>query len=536
MFSDTMQGEVRRRFSRRFQIDMVWEGILVGVVGGGVVTLYRMALTLAERTLRGLLPDFLSSGQGLLCFAALAVACCLAVTTLVRWERHTSGSGIPQTDAEVMGRMDMPWHRVLAAKFSEGVLCALAGLSLGREGPSVQLGGMGGKAVSRLLGRKRGEERLLVTCGAAAGMSAAFNAPLTGVLFAIEEIHKEFAPSLIVSAMASAIASDFLVAQVLGVRPVLKLAFIKDIPHDYYLYVVALGVFCGLAGALHNRGMFACNERLFARMGEMPLQLRLAIPFALAIPVARLAPDLLCGGDAIVELLSVPAAVPLGTLALLLMGKYLYTTVCFGAGTPGGTLFPLCVMGMLCGAVFAAVLTRITGMQSLFMANFMALGIAGLFASVVRAPVTAVVLAFELTGSMDALLSVSIVSIVSYVVANLTKTDPFYERLLSKLLDLTPVDPSANGVPGEKILHTYTVGAGSRLEGRALGEVGWPDDSRIVTVSRAGVDLVPNGETILEALDEILVIMNTDTEAETQELILDYCRSSLATGKVPRIG
>ncbi|WP_417118554.1 ClC family H(+)/Cl(-) exchange transporter [Olsenella phocaeensis] len=536
MFADTMQGEVRRRFSRRFQIDMVWEGALVGIAGGGVVTLYRMALTRAEHILRGLLPTFFSSGLGLLGFAALVLACCLVVAALVRWEPYTSGSGIPQTDAEVMGRMDMPWHRVLLAKFSEGVLCALAGLSMGREGPSVQLGSMGGKAVSRLLRRNRGEERLLVTCGAAAGMSAAFNAPLTGVLFAIEEIHKEFAPSLIVSAMASAVASDFLVSQVLGVQPVLKLAFIKDIPHDYYLYVVALGVLCGLAGAVHNRGMFACTERLFAKMGELPLQLRLAIPFALAIPVAYAMPELLCGGDAIVELLSAPAAVPLGTLALLLLGKYLYTTVCFGAGTPGGTLFPLCVMGMLCGAVFAACLTRVTGVQSLFMANFMALGIAGLFASVVRAPVTAVVLAFELTGSMDALLSVSIVSIVSYVVANLTKTDPFYERLLSRLLDLTPVDPSANGEPGEKVLHTYTVGAGSKLEGRTLSEVGWPDDSRIVTVSRAGVDIVPSGETTLEALDEILVIMNTDTEVETQALILDFCRSSLATGKVPRVG
>ena len=79
---------------------------------------------------------------------------------LMRWEPATSGSGIPQVDAEVMGRMDMPWHRVVRAKFCEGTLITFAGLSMGREGPSVQLGGMSGKAVSRILHRKRGEERL----------------------------------------------------------------------------------------------------------------------------------------------------------------------------------------------------------------------------------------------------------------------------------------------------------------------------------------------------------------------------------------
>ena len=132
----------------------------------------------------------------------LLLLSCLVVAKLVGWEPYTQGSGIPQTDAEVMGRIDMPWYRVMFAKFTEGSLLTLSGLSLGREGPSIQLGGMGGKAVSRALRRGRGEERLLVTCGAAAGMSAAFHAPLTGTLFAIEEIHKEFTPSRIIFAVA----------------------------------------------------------------------------------------------------------------------------------------------------------------------------------------------------------------------------------------------------------------------------------------------------------------------------------------------
>lgn len=88
-----------------------------------------------------------------------------------------------------------------------------------------------------------------------------------------------------------------------------------------------------------------------------------------------------------------------------------------------------------------------------------------------RAPVTAVVLVFELTGSLDALLSVTIVSILAYVVANLLRVDPYYEHLLADLLGVTPDDPSLTGEAGEKVLKTVYVGAGSRLEGKLVSEV-----------------------------------------------------------------
>lgn len=526
--------QVGRRNSRRFQIDMVWEGILVGLVAGGIVTLYRLCLTLAERTLRSLISLAQAYPMALVGLVILMAACCLAVAKLVSWEPYTQGSGIPQVDAEAMGKLDMPWHRVLMAKFTEGTLLALSGLSLGREGPSIQLGGMGGKAVSKLLRRGRGEERLLVTCGAAAGMSSAFNAPLTGTLFAIEEIHKEFTPSLIISAMASAVSADFLVSQVLGVRPVLQLTFVQDLPHVYYVFVLLMGLAMGLLGALHNRGMFLLNEDFYGRtLARVPYVGKLALPFVLTLVAAFVAPLLLDGGDAIVELLRYPTMVPFLTIVLLLVGKYVFTSMCFASGAPGGTLFPLCVMGMLAGAVYGNILTNTCSMNATFIVNFMVLGIAGLFSSVVRAPVTAVVLAFELTGSMDSLLAASIVSITSYVVANITKTDPFYERLLGNLLDVTKKTPRVRHKK-EKVLHDYTVGAGSLLEGMCLKDVDWPKNSMIVTVYRAGTEIVPNGDTRLQALDDLLVIMTTHEEDSIQDHIWRLCRSSLATEHTPR--
>ncbi len=509
---------IPRRLSRRFQMAMVGEGILVGLLAGGVITLYRLALSNAERLLRQITSLAAQSFLGHVLWAVALLGICLVVCSLVKWEPATSGSGIPQVDAEVMDRVDAPWHRVLAAKFVEGTLCAFAGLSLGREGPSVQLGGMSGKAISRLLHKERGEERLLVTCGAAAGMSAAFHAPLTGVLFAVEEIHREFTAPLVISAMCSSLAADFLVSQVLGVQPVLSFTFTRDLPHAYYPILVVFGALCGLLGALHNAGMFACQEKLFGKLkGYLPFS-RYVVAFAVAWFAAFWFPDLMCGGDAIVENMLAPEGLTLSAVLFLLVGKYLFTTLCYGSGAPGGTLFPLVVLGSLAGMGFGLATVALPGVPDHYVANFMVFGIAGLFAGAVRAPVSAVVLCFELTGTLDALLAVSVVSITSYVVANLTHVEPFYEVGLQNLLDVTPTDPTVNGV-GDRMLHTYTVGAGSMAEGRTIAEVPWPNGALVVNISRAGANIIPKGNVELMALDELLVTMNSDTDWDTDLII-----------------
>ena len=293
----------------------------------------------------------------------------------------------------------------------------------------------------------------------------------------------------------------------------MRLTFVRDLPHGDYLLVVALGVLCGLLGALHNRGMFSC-QNLYNRINKCTPYLRLIVPFMLAGVVAFVWPDLMCGGDAIFERIVEPRGIALTSVIALLLGKYLFTTISFGSGAPGGTLFPLVVMGALIGSGFALIANLVLGFDLAFYPNFIALGIAGLFASVVRAPVCGVVLVFELTGSLDAMLSVSLFSSLYYMVANLTKTDPFYEHLLSKQLDVAIDNPVITGLAGQKVVKKVHVGSGSRLEGMLIREVPWPDGSRVILVERASAELIPDGSTKLEALDELLMIMDAGAEAD----------------------
>lgn len=532
MANDSSKALIRKRMSRRYQAKLVGLGLLVGFFGGGVVTLYRIALSHAEEALRAITSA--AAGNLLLVaawFAALAVMLVI-VSSLMSWEPHTRGSGIPQVDAEVMGQLDMCWWRVMLAKFAEGTLCAFSGLSLGREGPSVQLGGVAGKAVSKCFGCERGDERLLVTCGAAAGMSAAFHAPLSGVLFAIEEIHKEFSTALIVSVMAASCAADFLVSQVLGFEPILKLYFFAELPHIDYWLAALLGVCCAFAGVLHNAGMFRCQELYERFLGYSP-QVRLIAPFVLAGIMAFTFPQLMCGGDALIQYLGEPAQVAGALITALLVGKYLYTTICFGSGAPGGTLFPLVIMGALLGSAYGQAAHVLVGTPLAYVPNFVSLGVAGLFASVVRAPVTGVVLVFELTGSLDALLSVTFVSMVSYVLSNILRVDPFYEHLLGRLLGTGDDDPRAAARPGHKVLKTFKVGPSSNIEGMRICDVPWPDHVKVVTIERAGQELVPEGSTQILALDTLLVIMNEDVEQDVSLKLTTMTRTVGQAGRAP---
>lgn len=532
--ADTGSTTIGNRLSPTFQLKLVGEGLLVGILGGGVVTLYRWSLTMAEAALRTITGA--AAGHAVLIagwFALLALIC-IVVCKLMLWEPYTQGSGIPQTDAEVMGQIDMPWYRVLPVKFAEGTLCAFAGLSLGREGPSVQLGAVSGKAVARGLRRGRGEERLLMTCGAAAGMSAAFGAPLTGVLFALEEIHKEFTATLILSVMTSSVAADYFVSQVLGLEPVVRLVFVRDLPHSQYLLLILLGIVCGILGGLHNKGMFFAQEKLYSRITRYVPYARLAIPFAISGVAAFCFPSLMCGGESILELIVSHHNLPFMFICLLLLSKYAFTTASFASGAPGGTLFPLVVMGMLVGQAFGVAATQLTSLPTVFVGNFVAMGVAGLFAAVVQAPVTGVVLAFELTSSLDALLSVSLVSIVAYTTVKCLDVDAFYEHLLGNLLSVPRQQVSSNGFSGEKVLHIHTVGTGSRIEGKKIGEIDWPASLRIVTLTRAGVEIIPTGDTEIQALDELLCIMSEGYEMASQQWLWRMCRGSVMGDTLPK--
>lgn len=171
---------------------LVVRGVEVGIFAGLVSVLYRYLLSFAENGLLSVLALVKNdTPKTVLWFFVLALLG-LFVAFVNKFEPYASGSGIPQINGEIKGRLSPVWWRVILAKLVGGTTSVFAGLSLGREGPSVQLGGMAAKGVAKVTKADKTTEQRMISCGAGAGMAAAFNAPLTGIMFVMEEIQHSF--------------------------------------------------------------------------------------------------------------------------------------------------------------------------------------------------------------------------------------------------------------------------------------------------------------------------------------------------------
>ena len=493
------------RRAEHFKTILTAEGFLVGIIAGLVVLLYRVLLEYAGKAMTEVLQYAREYPAAAAAWLFLLVVMACIVGKLVKWEPMISGSGIPQVEGEMMGKLEQVWWRVLPAKFLGGFLSLLAGLSLGREGPSIQIGAMTGKAVSKALDRGKTEEKYLLTCGASAGLAAAFHAPLAGIMFSLEEIHKNFSVSVLVSVMTASITADYISGQLLGFQSVFQFDIGLEIEPRYYWHIVILGVILGLLGAFYNK-MTMWVQGLYYKAKRLNETTRLLIPFLLAGVLGLAAPQVLGSGHDLIETAAG------GEMAL----KFVFSLISFGSGAPGGIFFPLLVLGALIGGSYGTFAAQYMGLEPSFIRNFVLLAMAVYFTAIVRAPITGIILIFEMTGQVSQMLSMSLISITAYLVASWVRSEPIYESLLNSLLKRR--GQKVTEKTGEKILQEFVVCHNSPIHNKMIQQIEWPRNCLIVAVRRNGAELIPRGRTILMAGD-IIVTMADELDAPA---VYDY--------------
>lgn len=501
---------------RGFRYILILEGVVTGALASAVVVLFRVMLEKASGMLN-LIIGICTNNVGLVpAWLAALVLVSFIVYLLVRWEPYISGSGIPQVECEMAGYIEQKWWRVLAAKFIGGILSVGSGLSLGREGPSIQLGAMTAKGFAKLTKRDKTEERLVMTCGAGAGLAAAFNAPLAGVLFCLEEIHKNFSAEVILSVMASSVTADFISSNVFGLGPV----FAFDVPHmmplGQYGHVIVLGVLLGLFGALYNKSI-EFSQNLYGKIAPC---VRLLVPFLCAGVLGFVLPQVLGGGHELAMQIS-SGTYTLAFLCVLLAVKFVFSMVSFGSGAPGGIFLPLLVMGAMLGAVYFGAAGSVFPIERDLLTNFIILGMAGYFSAIVRAPITGIILISEMTGSFSHLLTLSVVSLFAYIVADILKIKPVYEQLSGRMLAGKKGTDSAN--EGEKVLVDGVLCHGCEAQDSRVCDIEWPKSCLVVSVMRSGEEVVPKGDTMLCAGDRIAVLCDAEIAPEVRKMLEMKC-------------
>ena len=421
---------------RRFSLRLLLEGLAVGLGAGISISVFRYLLAGSEilrpviyHNLREALAD--GQWQWLALYILSFIIIAYLLKLIVAREPMCTGSGIPQIKGILQGDMSMRWFSVLWSKIIGGVLAIGAGMSLGREGPSVQIGACVGQGLSQTSRRTGFESRILMTAGAGAGLAAAFNAPLAGVIFGLEEMQKTISPALLLTGITASITAATVTEVVFGMSPVFSMGYLLPLPLNLFDVLVVAGIVIGFLGRLFNIAL-AYSLNTYSRLGLSGMKKPL-VPLVLAGILGFVLPEILGGGNLLVDSLVV-TDYTIGFLCLLFVGKFLFTMICFGSGVPGGIFLPMLVLGAAGGAVLAKLLVLAGLLPAMYYADIIVFGMAAYFSSVVKSPVTGSILILEMTGSFQHMLALLVVSLTAYVISDLTGGRPVYDELLDRAL------------------------------------------------------------------------------------------------------
>ena len=416
---------------------LLFYALLIGIIVGLVGAIFRITLSYIEIFRVNLYENAGNSGfmswLWPILFAITGIS--IALYLVRKFAPEASGSGVQEIEGALDGLRPMRWKKVLPIKFIASLFSLGSGLLLGREGPTIQLGANIGKMVKDTLGKSEIESNSLISTGAAAGLASAFNAPFAGIIFVIEEMHGQFKFNFysVAAIMIGAGTADFIVRVLVNSKPVLEIMIFPS-PNIFGLWIfIILGLLCSIIGYVYNK-LLVISLDLFKFSYKIPI-IYTGITVGLIIAVIGMFfPNLIGGGYDIITK-GVGNSFTLSFLLFLFIARLLLSIFSYSTGSPGGIFLPMLTLGVIFGMLFG------TSMQHYFPdlishpGVYAIAGMAGIFSATVRAPLTGLVLAIEMTSNYELILPLIITTVIASVFTTLLGNEPIYNTLLKRTLE-----------------------------------------------------------------------------------------------------
>jgi len=475
--------------------------IFVGLLTGLIAVPYHYLLQL----LFSIRKDFFASSPKWYAHALLFIllwGILLCVARMTQKMPFIAGGGIPQTRGAINGRITyLHPFKELWAKFAGGIMTLSAGLSLGREGPSVQIGSYVGTLVSKWTNVLRGERKQLLAAGAGAGLSAAFAAPLASSLLVIESIERFDAPKTAITTLLAGVVAGGIAGWIFPISPYAQIhAIAPELPFwvsmKYFLFLaLAVSLFGKLYSILTDS--FQSGNRLL----RLSVPARMFFLTGIAYLISFFEIDLTGGGEAfLLKQFMLPTA-PIVWTSIILLVHLLFTQLSFTSGLPGGNFIPTLVTGGLFGQLFALTLIHYQLISNEHISYFMLLGMAAFLVAVVRTPLTAIVLITEITGHLEVFYPSIIVGGLTYYFTELLQIKPANVVLYNRMIQ----HPALQEQPR---YHLYVeVMDGSYFDGKAVDTLTLPNRCEIKSIRRDRKTLLPQGETLIPG-DQVEIEMD----------------------------
>jgi len=396
--------------------------ILVGVLAGLGAVLFSLSIDRVSHLLFGLAP---SHTRLFLVPPLVSIVTGILLSTVFTGVR---GSGVPQTEAAFHLESGVIPGRVPIGKFITGVLCIGSGHSMGREGPSVQIGAGIASVIGRWVGLSPIRVKELVPVGAAGALAAAFNTPVAAVLFALEEIIGDMNATLLGSTVVASVASVIVERSILGNEPLFRVPTYHLVHPAELLGYAALGVVGGVISVVFCKALLG----LRAGFARMPAWTRVLQPAMGGVAIGLLlivAPEVMGVGYEYVDL-ALNGGLILKTMALLCVLKLIATVVSYSSGNAGGIFAPSLYIGAMAGGALGGILQRLALFPTGDPGAYALVGMGTLFAGIIRAPMTSVFMIFELTQDYQILVPLMVANLLSFVISRRFQEVPIYHALL----------------------------------------------------------------------------------------------------------
>ena len=525
--ADVANSEIQEYLDFRQQRRWIFpRAALVGAGAGIVALLFRAALTGADVLRNGLIDwaHHIPMLGWIFPVLLTLLGAGISVSITRRYAPETSGSGIPHLEAVLHRLRKLDWKRVLPVKFLGGIIAIGSGLTLGREGPTVQMGGAVGDAISRWLKVSERERLTLISAGGGAGLAAAFNAPLSGLIFVLEEVRRDFQPILFGAAFVAAVIADIITRVGSDQFPVFAVPSYPVPPLTSLPIFALLGIVTGGLGVLFNRGLLA-SVNIYARLPARFMLPAAAITGGAIGLVGWFSPLLIGSGHTLAES-ALKGDLLFAIIPIFFVIRFLLTTASYGSGAPGGIFAPLLVLGALIGLAIGQIAHAIAPGIVPIPAVFAVVGMAAYFTAIVRAPLTGIMLIVEMTGNYSQMLPLLVSCFGAYAVAEFLKDLPIYEALLERDIvqggDISPFK--------EPAVFEFIIEDGARFTGHEVRSLGLPSGCILVRCVDGKREWVPKANTRLEAHMRITAVIAPDA-MKGLEILRQGCAASAKTEK-----
>lgn len=405
------------------------QGLLIGLFTGAIIAFFKSTYTISHTFLLHTLQKWSEYPWIIPLWFSILTLFAWIIGKLLTYEPNIAGSGIPQVELILEKKLTLSWKKILITKFIGSWITLLGGLSLGLEGPCIQMGAATGEGFGRRWFKQ--QSNLHIIGGAAAGICAAFGAPLAGIFLIFEEMRSPITIQSLLLVCTAVIGSQLMLEYGFNIGRMFDFQNFSGPTIQEIIPLLLTGIILGLTGVLYNIILLWFKD-IEAKQTLFPHSLRTLPIFFCAGIFIFLLPEITNGGDILIHHLPYMPPI-LYPLFIILLLKIFFSAYSYTGNTPGGLLMPILCIGGILGCLTGTIFEQQKILEYTQTNSYIIYAMAGYFSATVRAPLTGIALVTEITGALQCLPGTIFVGFISHITANLLHSPPIYESLKKRI-------------------------------------------------------------------------------------------------------